>query len=118
SAMVGEFTGAVTAAIDEGRVEGGGPGGRYLLTWTDGVNLGSTGYGLLAELERRGYDVGVIGAHGPGARPHRVMPVASATAEVHVSVGPDIATWEQTPGAEQLVHVDLRTDEQITEHER
>jgi hypothetical protein len=118
SAMVGEFTGAVTAAIDGGQVEGGGPEGRYLLTWTDGVNLGSTGYGLLAELERRGYDIGVIDAHGPGARPHRVMPVADATAEVHISLGPDIPTWEEKPGAEQVVYVDLRTDEQIAEYER
>lgn len=118
SAMVGEFTGAVTAAIDGGRVEGGGPEGRYLLTWTDGVNLGSTGYGLLAELERRGYDIGVIEAHEAGARPHRVMPIADATAEVHISLGPDIPVWEQKPGAEQVVYVDLRTDEQIAEYER
>ena len=118
SEMVGEFAGAVTTAVDEGEVEGGGPGGRYRLTWTDGVNLGSTSYGLLAELERRDYDVGVIEAHAPGARPHRVMPIAEATAEVHVSVGPDISTWQQKPGAEQVVYVDLRTDRQIAEYER
>ena len=118
SAMVGEFTGAVTTAVDEHGVEGGGPDGRYLLTWTDGVNLGSTGFGLLTELERRGYDIGVAEAYRPGARSHRVMPVRDATAEVHISVGPDIATWEQTPGAEQVVYVDLRTEEQIAEYER
>jgi hypothetical protein len=118
SAMVGEFAGAVTTAIDEGEVEGGGPDGRYLLTWTDGVNLGSTGFGLLAELERRGYDIGVVEAYRPGARSHRVMPVGDATAEVHISVGPDIPIWEQKPGAEQVAYVDLRTDEQIAEYER
>jgi hypothetical protein len=118
SAMVGSFTTAVTSAIDDEQVEGGGPDGRYVLTWTDGVNLGSTGYGLLAELERRGYDVGIIPAHGPGARPHRVMPTARATAEIHISLGPDIPVWQQRPGAEQVVYVDLRTDDQVAEYER
>jgi hypothetical protein len=118
SAMVGEFAGAVSTAIDEAEVEGGGADGRYLLTWTDGVNLGSTGFGLLAELERRDYDVGVIEAYRPGARSHRVMAAGDATAEVHLSVGPDIPTWEQKPGAERVAYVDLRTDEQVAEYER
>jgi hypothetical protein len=118
SAMTAEFTEAVTAAIDDGAVEGGGPDGRYLITWTDGVNLGSTGYGLLNELERQGYDIGVIASHGPGARSHRVMPTAEATAEVHISLGPDIPVWQAKPDAEQVVYVDLRSDAQIAEYER
>ena len=118
SGMVGEFTAAVTAAIDEGSVAGGGPDGRYLITWTDGVNLGSTGYGLVTELERRSYDVGVIAAHGPGARPHRVLPSEEATAEVHISLGPDIAEWAAKPDVEQVVYVDLRTDDEVAEYER
>jgi len=118
SAMLARFTDAVTDAIDEGRVPGGGPDGRYLITWTDGVNLGSTGFGLLSELERRGYDVGVIGAHGPGARPHRVMDPDEATAEIHISFGPDIPTWQARPGAEQVVYIDQRTDEELAAYER
>lgn len=118
SAMVGEFTEAVTAAIDDGEVEGGGPDGRYLITWTDGVNLGSTGFGLLTELERRGYDVGVISSHGPGAREHRVLPAAEATAEIHISLGPDIPVWQAKPEAEQVAYVDLRTDEQVAQYEQ
>lgn len=117
SAMVGRFAEAVTGAIDAGEVDGGGPEGRYLLTWTDGVNLGSTGFGLLAELERQGYDVGVIRAHGPGARPHRVMPTGEATAEIHISLGPDIASWEHEPDFEQVVYVDLRSDDDIARYE-
>ena len=118
SGMLAQFTAAVTTAIDEGSVEGGGREGRYLLTWTDGVNLGATGYGLLAELERREYDVGVIAAHGPGARPHRVMRSGDATAEIHIALGPHIETARARTGAEEVVYVDLRTDEQIEEYER
>lgn len=118
SAMVGEFTAAVTGAIDAGAVEGGGPGGRYLITWTDGVNLGSTGFGLLDEMERRGYDVGIIGIHGPGARPHRVMPAGEATAEIHISLGPDIPVWDARPEAERVLLVDLRGDDDVAAYER
>lgn len=118
SAMVGRFTEALTTAIDGDEVAGGGAEGRYVITWTDGVNLGSTGFGLLDELERRGYDVGVIGAHAPGARSHRVMPPSRATAEIHISLGPDIPVWEQKPGAEMVVFVDLRSDEQIAAYQR
>jgi len=118
SGMVGEFTAAVTASIDEGSVAGGGADGRYLLTWTDGVNLGSTGFGLLAELERRGYDSGVIASHGPSATPHRVLPSGEATAEVHISLGPDIEVWRDRPEYEEVVYVDLRTDEQVEAYEQ
>ena len=118
SAMVGEFTAAVTEAIDAGAVEGGGPDGRYLITWTDGVNLGSTGFGLLDEMERRGYDVGIIGVHGPGARPHRVMPAGEATAEIHISLGPDIPVWDARPEAERILLVDLRDDDDVAAYER
>lgn len=117
SAMVGEFTAAVTDAIDAGAVEGGGPDGRYLITWTDGVNLGSTGFGLLDEMERRGYDVGIIGVHGPGARPHRVMPAGEATAEIHISLGPDIPVWDARPEAERILLVDLRDDDDVAAYE-
>jgi hypothetical protein len=118
SAMVGEFTTAVTEAIDAGAVEGGGPDGRYVITWTDGVNLGSTGFGLLDEMERLGYDVGVIRVHGPGARPHRVMPGDEATAEIHISLGPDIPVWDAKPEAERVALVDLRSDEDVAAYDR
>ncbi|HEX6418382.1 MAG TPA: hypothetical protein VFZ77_07790, partial [Acidimicrobiales bacterium] len=112
SAVVGELAGAVTAAVDAGAVPGGGPGGRYLVTWTDGVNLGSTSFGLLDELERRGYDVGVVEHFGTAARPHRVMRAGEPTAEIHVSVGPDIATWDAKPEFERVALVDLRSDDE------
>jgi hypothetical protein len=85
------------------------PGGRHLVTWTDPTALGSTGWGLLDELERAGFEVGVIPAHGVGATPHRVLPAAEATDEVHVAVGPDIATWRSRPGAREVARVDART---------
>jgi hypothetical protein len=118
SAMLGELTDAAAAAIDAGEVSGGGPDGRYLLTWTDGIHIGAPGFGMLAELERRGYDVGVLESYSPGAVEHRVLPTEDATAELHISLGPDIAVWDEVPGMERLALVDPRTDEERATYER
>lgn len=118
SVMVGDFATAVSSTIDEGRLAGGGPDGRYLLTWSDGIHIGAPGFGLLADLERRGYDIGVLGSYGPGARPHRVMPIAEATAEIHLSLGPDIPVWQAKPDATMIGYIDQRTDDEVAEAER
>jgi hypothetical protein len=117
SAMLGELTDTVAAAIDAGEVAGGGPDGSYLVTWTDGVHIGAPGFGMLAELERRGYDVGVLESFGPGAVEHRVLPREDATAEVHISLGPDIPVWDGVPEMERLALVDPRTDEELVAYE-
>ena len=117
SSFVADFTEATTAAIDGGDAPGGGPDGRYLITWTDGINLGSTGFGLLDELERRGYDVGAAKPYGPGVVEHRVLDAGDATAEIHISFGPDIERWDAMEGFERLASVDPRNDEQLAAHE-
>jgi hypothetical protein len=117
SSILADFTEVTTAAIDAGDAPGGGPDGRYLVTWTDGINLGSTGYGLVDELERRGYDVGATAPYGPGVVEHRVLDPDEATAEIHISFGPDIERWDEVPDFERLLWVDPRTDEQLAEYE-
>jgi hypothetical protein len=117
SSILADFTEATTAAIDAGDAPGGGRDGRYLVTWTDGINLGSTGYGLVDELERRGYDAGATAPYGPGVVEHRVLDSDDATAEIHISFGPDIERWDEMPGFERLVWVDPRTDEQLAEYD-
>jgi hypothetical protein len=117
SSILADFTNVTTAAIDAGDAPGGGPDGRYLVTWTDGINIGSTGYGLVDELERRGYDSGASAPYGPGVVEHRVLDVDDATAEIHISFGPDIERWDEMPGFERLLRVDPRTDEQLADYE-
>ena len=46
---------------------------RYLVRWDDPVYLGGLGFGVLLDLERRGYDVGVDPEYATGAEPHRVF---------------------------------------------
>jgi hypothetical protein len=106
------------AALDEGTAPGGGRDGRYLVTWDDPISLGSTGFGLLLELERRGFDVGAVEFYRVWATPHRVMGPAEATAEVHLAVGADIETWRAAPGAEQVAYVDPRSRAERAEYRR
>jgi hypothetical protein len=118
SRYVGLMTDEVVPAIDDETIPGGGPDGSYLLTWTDGVDLGAAGWGLLDELERRGYDVGVVERHGVGAKSHRVLFPGQETAEIHVSVGPDIPLWEDNPDVTTLGVFDLRTPAERREYDR
>ncbi|MGH9234004.1 MAG: hypothetical protein ACRD0R_11785 [Acidimicrobiales bacterium] len=118
SEAVGDVTAPLLAAIDRGDVAPEGRDARYLITWTDGTYIGSPGYALVTELERRGLDVGVAPPQGPGAVEHRVLLPADADAEVHVSVGPDIALWESRADATMIAYADPRTEAQRARFER
>src|SRR5690606_12839379 len=90
----------------------GGRDGRYLVTWTDPVAIGATGFGLLLELERQGFDVGVPEFHATGAVPHRVLELDEATAEVHLAVGSAIDQWRADPTALEVATAELSAEEQ------
>ena len=111
SETVGDITVPVLDAVDTSAVAAGRDGS-YRVTWTDGTYIGAPGYGLFLELERRGLDVGVAEPVGPGTVAHRVVPAGEADAEIHVSVGPDIAVWEADPDAVMVAYADPRTEEE------
>jgi len=89
-----------------------------LVTWFDPVSIGAQGFGLLNELERRGFDVGARKIFLAGVRSHRVLDPADAAAEVHLSVGSDIAIWRARPGAREVAYVDPRSPAERAEFER
>lgn len=98
---------------------GGGRDGRYLVTLRDPVDIGATGYGLVNELDRHGFDVGVIEGLGPGATRYRVRDPADATGVVHLSIGPeDIAKWRAIPGVREVARTDPRTPSERAEFRR
>ena len=105
-------------ALESGQVTGGGKHGRYLVTFTDTVNIGSPFYGLILELERQGLDVGATDVFHVIVAPHRVMPTEKATATVHFARGPNIAVWRRKPGYKEVAHVDLRTPAERAEYAR
>lgn len=101
SAMVGALTPEVEAAI--GRRE------RYLLRWHDPVGLGATPFGLLLELERQGFSVGVDQSFAAAALPHRVLAESSANGLLWVVLGARIEQFRGAAGFSEIASVDLRT---------
>lgn len=104
--------------LDAGSLPGGGTSGRYIVRWTDPVTIGSQGIGLLLELERAGFSVGVDRPFGVGATLHRVLNEDDADAVVHLATGPAIEVVAARPGAVQVAYVDERTDDQRAEFAR
>jgi hypothetical protein len=86
----------------------------YLVRWWDPTVLGATAFGMVLELERRGYEMGVDRPFAAAALPHRVLPEGQAGAVLYVVVGdPAIERARALPGVVELGSFDVRTpDEQ------
>lgn len=101
SALVGGVTDEAVLALD--------PAGRYLVRWYDPVSLGGIPYGVLLELERRGYTVGVDAVNSAGALPQRVMPEETASAVLWVVTGqPAIDAFRARTDSTELGFFDQR----------
>ena len=119
STVAGIAPSTVDALAKDGSRDDGEP--TYLVSWTDPISIGSLGYGLFLELEREGFDVGAAEpyqTHPLGVTRHRLLDAEDADAEVHLSVGPDIATWRAKPDVEQVAAFDPRSPEERGEYER
>lgn len=99
-------------AIDAGLGAAVGRDGTYLVVWQDALYIGSQGYGLVNELERRGIDAGVRDPWRVPVTPQRVLPPGSFDAEVHLVSGPFIAEWRARDEFVEVVEVDIRTDDE------
>ncbi|MEN9594740.1 MAG: hypothetical protein RLY23_1223, partial [Actinomycetota bacterium] len=84
---------------------------RFVVTWNDAHYIGSQGYGLVSELERRGWDVGVPDAWRVPVTRQRVVPIDSATRELRFASGNylrDLIASDE-PGVELLARYDPRS---------
>lgn len=91
---------------------------RYLVTWTDAINLGGFGYGMVVELERHGIDVGVEDHLDTQFGAHRVLAAEEADGYVVVATGLAIDRWALVPGAEAIVSLDARTQSERRQSRR
>lgn len=99
----------VATGLDANAGAATGRSGRYLVGWDDSFHIGSQGYGLLSELERRGFDVGVDFGKRVPATWHRVLDPGSETARVQLVTGANIAQWRAEEGAVEVARFDPRT---------
>lgn len=111
-APVGEQLGRLLPETERGLVEAGARRGRWLVTWDDSAHLGSQGYGLVNELERRHFDVGVVEYHRVNFVPHRVVRESDAAGRVHLVTGNDVGRWAAVPGAVRIAYDDPRSPAQ------
>jgi hypothetical protein len=86
--------------------------GRHLLTWDDAAFFGSPGYGMLNELDRRGFDVGVVEGLGAIATTHRVVDEADATDRVQIATGRFVDVWRGVAGAREVAFYDPRSQDE------
>lgn len=94
-----------------------GPDGRYVVSWNDALYIGSQGYGLVSELERRGLDAGGMPWAAAPITPHRVIEPSEATAAVHFATGVFIDNWRSHSEAVEVATVDPRTPDERAEYE-
>lgn len=117
SATLGAVTGPTAKALEDGVGPASGRDGRYVVTWEDALHIGSQAYGLVSELERRGFTVGMTrGLIVPNTK-YRTIDPEDATAEVHFATGPYIETWRALPDAIEVAYVEPRTAAEIRRFE-
>ena len=102
SRLIGQMVDDAAASLDRHS--------RYLVRWYD-PGLGSTGFGLVLELERRGFTLGVDPASSAAALPHRVMPEPTASSMLYIVFGHEIERF-RSAGWPEIAHADVRTPTQ------
>jgi hypothetical protein len=76
------------------------------------VFIGAQGYGLVNELERGGFEVGVHNTWRVPVTPQRVFDDGTFDAEVHIVSGKFVDEWRGKPGFVEVVERDVRTDDE------
>ena len=106
------------AALADGVGASDGVDGVYAVVWNDAYYFGSQGYGLISELERRGFDARAYETYRVPVTLHRVTDPASATAEVVLATGSNVAAWRDRAGAVEVAYFEPRSAEELAEYDR
>ena len=113
SVAVEALAGPTYDAIAEGDGAANGVEGAYQVRWSDAADIGSPGFGLLNELERRGLDVAADEFFHVPVTDHRVRPRERADAQVHLATGGYVDRWRLVPGAVEVAAYDPRSAAEV-----
>lgn len=105
-------------ALADGVGAADGKSGVYAVVWNDAYYFGSQGYGLINELERRGFDARAYETYRVPVTPHRITDPSSATAEVVFATGINVAAWRDREGAVEVAFFEPRSAEELDEFDR
>ena len=111
---IGEVLDPVITALDatpEGR------DGHYVVRYNDAYFFGSQAYGLVNELERAGFDVGMNEPWRVPVTAHRVIPVEGSTAEVIWATGGFVDAWRADDRVEEIAVFDPRSADEQREYD-
>jgi hypothetical protein len=111
------ITEPTATALADGVGAATGRDGTYVVTWNDASNFGSQGYGLVNELERRGFHVGVPFTWRVPVTIQRVVTFGEADAEVRLATGSYIEEVSRVPGAELVIEYDPRDAAERAEYD-
>ncbi len=118
---LGETLGALVeptaVALGDGVGAATGPDGRYVVRWEDVAHFGSQGYGLVNELERDGFDVGVYDTWRVPVTQHRVIPPEQATAEVILVTGSYVEQLRADQRVVEVASIDPRSADERAEYD-
>jgi hypothetical protein len=95
-----------------------GKDGHYAVVWSDAYYFGSQGYGLISELERRGFDAKAYETYRVPVTPQRITTPDAVDAEVALVTGVNIDRWRAIPGVEEVAFVEPRSPEELTEFDQ
>ena len=115
SDVLGQVVGPTARALADGVGAAEGKDGRYAVVWADAYYFGSQGYGMINELERRGFHAGAYPTYHVPVTPQRIFPEGSATADVVLATGVNVAVWQARPGVVQVADVEPRDAAELTE---
>jgi hypothetical protein len=118
SEVLGSLVPPTAVALARGDGAADGKGGRYAVVWADAYYFGSQGYGMVNELERRGFDAGAYPTYHVPLTPQRTIPVGAATAEVVLATGVNVAMWRAKPGVVEVADVEPRDAGELAEFDR
>lgn len=110
-----EHLGETLGAVVESTAAALDPDRRYVVFWTDAHSFGSQGFGLVNELERRGFDVGAYEAWRVPITGHRVIGIDDADAEIIWATGSFVDVWRSDDRVREIASVEPRSPAELSE---
>ena len=102
-------------ALADGVGAADGRDGVYAVLWDDAYYFGSQGFGLINELERRGFTVRAYSTYRVPVTLHRITDSTQATAEVVLVTGVNISEWRARDGVTEVAFFEPRSPAELAE---
>jgi hypothetical protein len=105
-------------ALESGVAGATGRDGTYAVLWDDAASFGSQGFGLVNELERRGFDAGAPELWRVPITEQRVIDVEDADVVVLFATGAYLDRWRSEPSVIEVATYEPRSDAQVEEFDQ